>query len=107
MSEGGRIRRGPQPQDNFTIVANSTVRDLDLSHRARGILVLLLSHAEGFEVRLEDLQTERERLAAVRSAVHELEAAGYLVRRRARRENGQLGAADWDLRTPPACDNRT
>jgi hypothetical protein len=38
---------------------------------------------------------------AIRTAVHELEQAGYITRSRERKENGQLGGAEYVIREQP------
>jgi hypothetical protein len=38
---------------------------------------------------------------AIRTAVHELERAGYITRSRERKENGQLGGAEYIIREQP------
>lgn len=65
--------------ENFTLVANATLRDSTLSLRARGLLAVLLSRPDDWTV----IQGELESLGpdgrhAVRAARRELEAAGYL-----------------------------
>lgn len=96
------IIRGKHSFDgHFTQLPNAWVRDKRLSYKARGLLAELMSHAPGFEV-------SRERLArngqdgdrAVRSAIQELEDAGYLERSQSRHQNGRLGAAVWITKDP-------
>ena len=51
-----KIRREYVPTaDNFTIIPNAWARDPNLSRRAVGMLVELLSHREGWEVTVESL----------------------------------------------------
>jgi hypothetical protein len=68
------------------------VREPEISYRAMGIAVRLLSNAPGFRMTSEDLANEsisREGRDAVRTALRELEKAGYLSRTRSRLPNGQ------------------
>lgn len=103
--ERGKIRRDRLDfEDKFTQIPNHWLRDERISHRARGILGLLLSHKAGFEINLLDLVTGREKQEAVRTAVRELEAVGYLTRERERDEFGRLKAADWRLSEPTGDD---
>lgn len=86
------IKRGPNPQGNFQILPNSTARDKRLSYRARGLLALMLSYPEDFRFNRDWLarQSEQDGVTAVRTALTELEKAGYLVRRKVR-INGRFG----------------
>lgn len=96
------IIRGKHSFDgHFTQIPNAWIRDTRLSYKARGLLAELMSHAPGFEV-------SRERLArngqdgdrAVRTAIQELEDAGYLERRQSRSEDGRMGPAIWITKDP-------
>lgn len=97
----GKIRRALLTFDQqFAQIPNAWLRDESLSYRARGILAMLLSHREGWSIGIEDMTTGSERKDAVRTAVRELEARGYLIRERIRDERGRLGAVDWILTEP-------
>lgn len=74
------------------ILDRGLVRDARLSLRALGVAVRLLSNAPGYRMTSLDLAAERptgEGRDAVRSALAELERAGYLLRTRIRLSNGQ------------------
>lgn len=76
-------------EDPFTRVLNTTVRDKNLSFRARGLLVFMLGHPTNWKTSvgwIEEQATEGRE--AVRSALKELEVAGYLKRTRNRSECG-------------------
>ncbi len=76
------IVRGPRPE-RFTIVNNRLIRDDRLSFRARGVLVYVLSQRDGWETDSTRLAAQaKEGRGAVRSAIAELEAAGYWVQER-------------------------
>lgn len=102
-----KIRRGPVAADNFTILPNAQVRDEGLSWEARGLLAWLHSHADGFEV-TEDAIIEAGPAGrrAVRSMIHELEAASYLRRDRTPVMTGG-SAVDYVLTDPRECRNST
>ena len=85
-------RRGRQPHQSFAIVPNDAARDKTLSFRSRGILTLLLSHDDGFNITADGVAKEGvEGRDAVRASFKELEAAGYIRRTKTRDpETGRL-----------------
>lgn len=102
------IRGSHTFEDHFTQLPNAWLRDTRLSYKARGLLAELMTHRPGWQV-------SRERLAhlgpdgdsAIRSAIAELEEAGYLERRRGRRADGTLEPWEWITKDPfsPAVEN--
>lgn len=95
-------RQKVKPEDHFTIIANSTLRDYRLSLKARGLLSLIMSHRVGWDVTIETLARENpEGRDAVRSAVAELEKCGYLERRQAHDDQGRFAGYDYELAYEP------
>jgi len=96
------IIRGKHHFDgHFTQIPNAWIRDKRLSYKARGLLAELLSHEPGFEVSREKLaRNGQDGDRAVRSAIHELEAYGYLKRSQNRSEHQRFGAAVWVTQDP-------
>lgn len=94
------------PQDHFTIVPNAWLRDPRLSRRARGLLVELMSHEPGWETSAERLaKVGPEGVAALKSALKELEAAGYLVRETTRDGRGRLTGARYIITDPETTED--
>lgn len=88
---------------HFTQVPNAWIRDTRLSLKARGLLTLLMSHEPGFEVSRERLaRSGQDGDGAIRSAIAELEAAGYLKRSQIRSSGQRFGAAVWITQDPPS-----
>lgn len=86
------IRRAPRPTHSFVIVRNEVARDERLSYRARGLLIAILSRPDNWTIRAEQLASETaiEGRDAVRTALKELQVAGYLVSNKVRNGEGQI-----------------
>lgn len=83
-----KIRRQRSP-DRFTVVDNALIESRVLPYRALGVIAYLLSRPDGWETDSDDLARgaddvtdQREGRDAVRTALRQLEAAGYLSRQR-------------------------
>lgn len=75
------IRRTLNPQ-GWTSVPNAALEDERLSYRARGILGYLLSRPDGWVTDSERMaQKGKEGRDAIRTALRELEAVGYVHKR--------------------------
>jgi len=87
---------------NYTVMSNHHLRNAALSLKAKGLLSQMLSLPDNWDYTLKGLSLiNRESLDAIRTAVHELEQAGYITRSRERKENGQLGGAEYVIREQP------
>jgi len=99
------IRGSHTFEDHYTQLPNAWLRDTRLSYKARGLLAELMTHRPGWQVSRERLaQLGPDGDSAIRSAIAELEANGYLERRRGRRSDGTLEPWEWitkDPFTPP------
>ena len=88
------IIRAPRPEIGYAILRNETVRDHALSYRARGLLAYLLSMPDDWVTSSERLQgANTEGRDAIRTAIKELEAAGYM-----RLEKHQDDRGRWSTR---------
>lgn len=92
----------PQLVEDFTISSNRMLRDKRLSFRARGILAMMLTlppnwrtHAEW----IEEMGTEGRE--AIRTALNELEALGYL-KRTVKRDGIRFVGKEWVWRWEPS-----
>jgi hypothetical protein len=84
----------------FTPLRNVWLRDRRISYKAKGLLGYLRSHAAGY--RCSQAQMVRESddgRAAVRSALDELETAGYLERT-VTRDGGRYAETEYRMRDP-------
>jgi hypothetical protein len=87
---------------NYTVMSNHHLRNTELSLKAKGLLSQILSLPENWDYTLAGLsRINRESVDAIRTAVHELEKAGYITRSRERKGNGQLGGAEYIIHEHP------
>lgn len=93
-----KIRRS-RPIDNFTILPNALLRDDRLTYCARGVLAELLTRPEGWETNADALSDRARRhrgdvvgegRRGLRAAFAELEAAGYIIRRKEKAAKGRF-----------------
>lgn len=87
---------------NFTPLPNATLRNKTLSFKARGILCMMLSHSEQWEMTLKGLESlGTEGREAIRSAVHELESSGYATRRQSFNPDRTFAGVVWTWHSEP------
>jgi len=87
---------------NYTVMSNHHLRNASLSLKAKGLLSQMLSLPGNWDYTLKGLSLiNRESVDAIRTAIHELEQTGYITRSRERKENGQLGGAEYIIREQP------
>lgn len=80
---------------DFTIITNAALRDTNLSLKAKGLLALMLSEHDGWNFTIKGLSAKcKEGVDAVAAIVKELEAQGYVVRRRERGTAGHFARSD-------------
>ena len=78
-----------QKKSNYTVVDNTFIRDMGLSMKAKGLMLLMLSLPPEWDYSVAGLAAIcKEGMTAIRGALKELEEAGYL--RRERRNNEKV-----------------
>jgi hypothetical protein len=88
-------------EGRFTQIPNSWARDERLGYRAKGILLLLMSHQDGWKISLEHLANDGpDGITAVRTAIIQLQESGYLIRNTIRNEKNQIEGSEWILQDP-------
>jgi len=86
------IIRAPRAE-RYTILRRDLINDGRLSFRALGVLAYILDKPDDWKIDAEDMShTHGEGRDAIRTALSELEAAGYLVRQKYRKEDGTWAA---------------
>jgi hypothetical protein len=95
------IRASHNFDTHFTTIPNAWVRDPRISLKAKGLLVQLLSHTPGWTVSIGSLAQANDcGRDSIRSAVIELEEAGYLIRSQDRNTGGQFAEVLWVTNDP-------
>lgn len=92
----------------FTVVDNHALRDDNLSLKARGLLVTMLSLPNNWKFSENGLCAlfKKDGQASIRSGLKELESSGYLVRRRTRDDMGRVDGVEWIIYDQPRLENR-
>ena len=86
----------------YTVMSNHHLRNKELSLKAKGLLSQMLSLPEDWDYTLAGLShINRESIDAIRTAVWELEKAGYILRRQGRDEKGKMTAIEYTLYEQP------
>jgi hypothetical protein len=84
---------------HFTQIPNSWARDNRLTLKARGVLLLVMSHQPGWNLTIRTLaQQQKISRDALSAAVQELESLGYL--KRSQDNPGRFGEAVWTTCDP-------
>ncbi|MDE7415147.1 MAG: helix-turn-helix domain-containing protein [Lachnospiraceae bacterium] len=86
----------------YTVMSNHHLRNPDLTLKAKGLLSQMLSLPENWDYTLKGLSSiNKESIDAIRTAVWELEKAGYITRRQGRDEKGKMTAIEYTIFEQP------
>ena len=106
MADVIRVRRS----GGYTVLPNGILRDTGLSLKTKGLFAIILSLPETWDYSVAGLATVagcgRD---AIRSALGEMETAGYLRRTRSHGEDGKFAGVIYDIRdvAEPLSENPT
>lgn len=90
----------------YTVMSNHHLRNKELTLKAKGLLSQMLSLPEDWDYTLAGLShINRESIDAIRTAVWELEKAGYITRRQGRDEKGKMAAIEYTIYEQPQLEN--
>lgn len=94
--------RGRHSFDNqFTQIPNHWLRDSRLSLKSIGLLAQIMSHTPGWSLSIEMLAKQNDcGKDTIRSAIKELESAGYLVRRQPKDDMNRFQEMIWETCDP-------
>ena len=91
-----------QKTQNYTIMSNHHLRNKALSLKSKGLLSLMLSLPEDWDYTTRGRASIcKEGVDSVCATVRELEAAGYIIRRRVRDKNGQMRGMEYTVLEEP------
>ena len=86
----------------YTVMSNHHLRNKELSLKAKGLLSQMLSLPEDWDYTLAGLSLiNKESIDAIRTAIWELEKAGYITRRQGRDERGKMTAIEYTIYEQP------
>ena len=87
---------------DYTVMSNHHLRNTDLSLKAKGLLSLMLSLPDNWDYTTKGLACIcKDGIDSINSGVKELEANGYVIRRRLRNEKGQLTTTEYTIFEQP------
>ncbi|BBB92233.1 MAG TPA: helix-turn-helix domain-containing protein [Methylomusa anaerophila] len=92
-----------EKQQKYTCVSNVPLRDARLSLKARGLITYCLSLPDNWTYSVSGLVKVigTEGKSSIQSALHELEACGYLIRRRLHDNSGKFTGTEYVLYEEP------
>lgn len=87
---------------DYTVMSNFHLKDKRLSLKAKGLLSQMLSLPEDWDYTLSGLShINRESKDAIRTAINELETAGYVIRRQTTDAGGKFGNNEYTIYERP------
>ena len=87
---------------DYTVMSNHHLRNTELSLKAKGLLSLMLSLPENWDYTTKGLSRIcKDGIDSINSGVKELEANGYVIRKRLRNEKGQLTTTEYTIFEQP------
>ena len=90
----------------YTVMSNHHLRNKNLTLKAKGLLSQMLSLPEDWDYTLKGLSLiNRESIDAIRTAVWELEKAGYIRREQGRDAKGKMADMVYTIYEQPVLEN--
>ncbi len=91
-----------EKQKNYTVMSNHHLKNPALSLKAKGLLSQMLSLPDNWDYSLKGLaKINKESIDAIRTAVWELEKAGYIVRNRGHGDHGKFSGIEYIIYETP------
>ncbi|WP_323058344.1 DnaD domain protein [Limosilactobacillus reuteri] len=94
-------------KERFSIINNKIIEDKQISFKARGLLIYMLSKPDDWKFYPDELakHSDKEGVKAINTALQEMESVGYLVRKRKRDKEGHFKGIDYLLYETPQGNN--
>lgn len=87
---------------DYTVMSNHHLRNTELSLKAKGLLSLMLSLPENWDYTTKGLSFIcKDGIDSINGGIRELEANGYIIRKRLRNEKGQLTTTEYTIFEQP------
>lgn len=87
---------------DFTVMSNHHLKNKELSLKAKGLLSLILSLPDEWDYSIKGLaKLSKDNITAVRTAVCELESAGYIERQYLRNSKRQFKDVEYIIYEQP------
>ena len=87
---------------DYTVMSNHHLKDTGLSLKSKGLLSMMLSLPDSWNYTTRGLAAIcKEGVDAIGSAIRELEAAGYIVRRLLRGDDGRITDTEYVIYERP------
>lgn len=87
---------------DYTVMSNHHLRNTELSLKAKGLLSLMLSLPENWDYTTKGLSLIcKDGIDSINGGIRELEANGYVIRKRLRNEKGQLTITEYTIFEQP------
>lgn len=94
-----------EKQKNYTVMSNHHLKNPTLSLKAKGLLSQMLSLPDAWDYSLKGLaKINKESVDAIRTAVWELEKAGYIVRSQGHGDHGKFSGIEYIIYETPQID---
>jgi len=86
----------------YTVMSNHHLRNAELTLKSKGLLSQMLSLPENWDYTLKGLShINKESIDAIRTAIWELEGAGYITRQQGRDDKGKMTAIEYTIYEQP------
>lgn len=91
---------------NYTVMSNFHLSDKNLSLKSKGLLSLMLSLPEDWQYTISGLEKFcKDGRVAIKNALEELEANGYMTRKQIHKEDGSFGNNEFIIYEVPQKEN--